>query len=110
MKDKKQKVTLFKDRYLKNLDDTLRKLGGIDINKNELINAILQIDRLTKGQISNSLELRQKIFENSPYAIQLISNFLKDRTNTFDSLKYPPLTQPRHQGHGGQPDRLDPVF
>ena len=87
VKDKRQIVEVFKKRYLRNIEETLKKLENSNISDQELINSILQIETLDRGKLINSLHLRLKIFEKDSAAIQLMTSFITDRSITYDTLK-----------------------
>lgn len=74
-------------RYLQNVDATIRKLEGIELGLQDLITAVLMIEKLEDNRLENGLDLRHRLFSENADAINLVEKLLKDPAMTIESLK-----------------------
>ncbi len=74
-------------RYLQNIDATLRRLEKVELCLQDLITAVLMIEKLEDNRLENGLDLRHRLFSENADAIYLVERLIKDPSMTIESLK-----------------------
>jgi len=76
----------FKANYIAKLDYYLSQLPNLQPTSSDLINTVLQVEKLTSGQLGNTFDIRQKLFNHFTDATKLVTDFLKNRSMTTADL------------------------
>ena len=73
--------------FLENPETTFQKLEETELYLQDLITAVLMIEKLEDNPLDNGLDLRHRLFSENPEAIILVNRFLKDPKMTIENLK-----------------------